>query len=98
MVFEILARGAIEGQEHIVTKLIAGRADRFFNEIQRFAAVPDRRREAALVTDRGRESGRMERALERMEYLRPAAQGLGEGRSANRHHHEFLEVDAVVGM
>lgn len=33
-----------------------------------------------------------------MKNLRPAAQCFGKVGRANRHHHEFLKVDAVVGM
>ena len=36
--------------------------------------------------------------LQRMENLRAHAQRLGECRRADRHHHEFLEVDRIVGM
>ena len=42
--------------------------------------------------------GLVKRALQRVENLGSAAQRLGKGRRADRHHHEFLEVDAVVGV
>ena len=36
--------------------------------------------------------------LQRVEDLGAAAQAFGEGRRADRHDHEFLEIDRVVGM
>ena len=40
----------------------------------------------------------MQRLLQRLEHLDADAQPFGEGRRADRHDHEFLEVDRVVGM
>ena len=77
-------------------RLVPGGFDCAQDEIERFAGRSQRRRKAALVADRGRKAGLVKRALQRVENLRPAAQRLGEGRSAGRKHHEFLEVDAVV--
>jgi hypothetical protein len=35
---------------------------------------------------------------QRVENLRATTQGLGESRSPNRHDHEFLKIDRVVGV
>ena len=40
----------------------------------------------------------MQALLQGMKNLRAAAQSLGEARRADRHHHEFLEIDRIVGM
>ena len=40
----------------------------------------------------------VERLAQGVEHLRPHADGLGERRGADRHDHEFLEVDRIVGV
>ena len=40
----------------------------------------------------------MQYFLERMEYLRPLAQGLFEGGCTHRNNHELLQVQVVIGM
>ena len=56
-------------------------------------------REAALVADRRRRAPVVEqRALQRVVDLGAPAQRLGEAGRADRHDHELLEVDVVVGV
>ena len=43
-------------------------------------------------------AGVVQRLLECLEYLDTHAQPFGKARRADRHDHEFLEVDGVVGM
>ena len=56
------------------------------------------RREAALVADIGVVAGVLQRLLQRVEHLGADAHGFGEARGADRHDHEFLEVDRIVGV
>jgi hypothetical protein len=56
------------------------------------------RREAAFVSDRGRHALGVEQFLERLEHLGAAAQRVAEARHSDRHDHEFLDVQAVVGV
>ena len=55
-------------------------------------------REAAFVADVGVEPGLLELALERLEHFRTPAHRLAQARRAERHDHEFLEVDRIVGV
>ena len=59
---------------------------------------PQVRREAALVADGGREPALVQHLLQRVEDLRAVAQRLAKRRRADRQDHEFLDVDAVVGV
>lgn len=53
---------------------------------------------AALVANIGVVTGLLQLALEGVEDFRPAARRFREAVSADRHHHEFLKVDRIVGM
>ena len=55
-------------------------------------------REAAFVADAGRLAACLQDAAQRVKDLGAHPQRLGERRRAERHHHEFLEVDARVGV
>ena len=54
--------------------------------------------EAALVADAGGVVAFVEDALQGVEGLGPIAERLGEVRRADGHDHEFLKIDAVVGV
>ena len=97
-VLEELGCRAIERDQHIVAKAVAGRVDCLADKVERSPRRGDVWREPALVADRRRQPGAMQLALQRMEDLRAAAQRFGKAVCADRHHHEFLEVDRVVGM
>ena len=43
-------------------------------------------------------AGALQRVLQRMEDFGAHAHGFGDARGADRHDHEFLEVDRIVGM
>ena len=55
-------------------------------------------REAALVADAGAEAAGAQHLLERVVGLDPGAERLGEGLEPERHEHELLDVDVVVGV
>ncbi len=54
--------------------------------------------EAALVADRRVEALLAEHLLEVVEDLGAAAEGVAEAVEAQRHDHELLDVDRVVGV
>ena len=78
--------------------LVAGLVGRFQNEIDRRRVVRQIGREAAFVADGRVELLALEHALEVMKDFAAAAQRVAELVEAQRHDHEFLHVDAVVGM
>ncbi len=55
-------------------------------------------REAALVADGGGQAALVQHVLEVVVRLDAPAQALAEGGGADRHDHELLEVDVVVGV
>ncbi len=75
-----------------------GLLDRGHDEVERVAGAGEVGGEAALVADRGRQALVREALLERVEHLRAPANRLGQRRRADRHDHEFLDVDRVVGV
>ena len=78
--------------------LVAGLADRFEDGFQRFLVRTQVRREAAFVADRRAQAAALQHRLQRVEDLGAGAQRFGERIEADRQHHEFLQVDVVVGM
>ena len=77
---------------------VAGLLDRRHDLIERGLGRRQIGREAALVADIGIVAAGFERRAQGVKNLRPGAQRLGEGFGAERHDHEFLEVDRVVGV
>ena len=92
------ARRRIERDGDVLAGLVAGRLDRLDDQFARFLVAAEIGREAALVADRGRVALALEQLGERVERLGAVAQRLGEARRADRHDHEFLEVDRVLGV
>ncbi len=78
--------------------MIAGGLDRLHHETERRVGRGEVRGEPALVADIGVVPGISELLAQRMKDLRPHADRLGHIRRADRHDHEFLDVDRVVGM
>ena len=96
--FVDLAGGGIERDEDVLAGLVAGGLDAFDQDLERRFVGRQVRREATLVTDRGGEAVAAQDLLQRVEDLGADAQAFGKAGSAGRHHHEFLEVDRVVGV
>ena len=90
--------GAVERQQHILAGHVAGGLDCLHDDLERFGMAAEVGGKAAFVADSGRVALLVEQLLERMEDLGATAQGLAEGRGTDRHDHEFLDVQAVVGM
>src|SRR5208282_4523295 len=97
-VAEEFARGRIERQHDVVADAVAGFLDRRHDLIERGLGRRQVGREAALVAYIGIVAAGFERRAQGVKNLRPGAQRLGEGFGAERHDHEFLEVDRVVGV
>ena len=97
-VLEDLAGGRVERDRDVLAGRVAGRLDALDQRLQRRLVGVQVGREAALVADRRAEPALAERLLERVEDLRARAQRLRERRRADRHDHELLEVDGVVGV
>ena len=77
---------------------VAGRLDGLDEDLQRLLVGGQVRREAALVADAGRQATLLQHPLQRVVRLDAPAQRLAEARRADRHDHELLEVDVVVGV
>src|SRR6202035_2303269 len=97
-VLEELACGRVQRQHDVAARLVAGLADRSHDELERCVRRRQVRRETALVADIGVVAGLLQLRAQGVEDLRAAAQRLGKGFGADRHDHEFLEVDRIVGM
>ena len=95
---EELGGGAVEREEDVLAGLEAGGLDALHDEVEGFGGRAQVRGEAALVADGGVVAGLGEALLQGVEDLGAEAHRLGEAVGADRHHHEFLDVDRVVGM
>ena len=97
-VLEEFARRRVERERDVRAGLEAGAFDRLDGVIERRLGRRQVGREAALVADVGVEARLLQQGFERMESLRAPAHRLLQGGRAERHDHEFLEVDGVVGV
>ncbi len=93
-----LAGGAVERQRDVGARRVAGTVDRLDEQLQRGLVARQVRREAAFVADRRRHPALVDHLLQRVEDLGTVAQRLAEARRADRHQHELLHVDRVVGV
>ena len=73
-----LARRDIERDEDVLAGLVAGLADRFEHDFDRFAIGLQAGRKAALVADAGREAARLQDRAQRVKDLDAGAQSLAE--------------------
>ena len=94
---EFAGRG-IQRHDHVVARFIAGDFNRFHNKIKRFSGTIQARCEAAFVAHIGAVAGVRQRLFERMENFRAAAHGVRKRVRADRHNHEFLDINGIVGM
>ena len=94
-----LAGRGVEGQPDLLAGLVSGGLDGAEDELAGFlVALPQDRGESAFVADRRGVPLFLEDALEGLEDLARHPQALAETRRANRHDHEFLQVDRKVGV
>ncbi len=88
----------IERERHVLAGLEPRRVDRLKAEIERRLGGRQIWREAAFVADIGVVPGLLQRGLKRVKRLRAPAHGFRERRRADRHDHELLKVDRIVGV
>ena len=75
-----------------------GRLDRLDEDRDRVLVAGEVGREPALVADGRRQAAVVEQAAQRVVRLGAPPQRLREARRADRHDHELLQVDRVVGV
>ncbi|EXI73875.1 MAG: hypothetical protein AW07_02011 [Candidatus Accumulibacter sp. SK-11] len=90
--------GAVEADQHVVARTVAGILDRLHDQLQRLGMIAEVGSEAALVADGGREALLVQQLLQCVEDLGTAAQRFTERPLADRENHELLEIEAVVGV
>ncbi len=97
-VLEELGRRAIEREHHVFARLETGLLDRGHNEIERISSAGKVRGKTAFIAHCRREALLVQALFQGVEHLSAPAHGFGQRRRADRHDHEFLEIDRVVGM
>ena len=95
---EEFGRGDVEGEGDVLTDFVACGFDGLAENLHRVFRTLERGSESTFVTDGGGKTAVVEDFLERVEDFRAVADGLAEGRRADGHDHEFLEVDRCVGV
>ena len=90
--------GRVQRDGDVLAGHVAGRLDGLDDHFAGFLVALEVGGEAALVADAGGVVAFVQDALQGVEGLGPIAQGLGEVGRPDGHDHEFLEIDAVVGM
>ena len=93
-----LAHRRVERDRDVVAGRETGLLDRLDEDLDGVLVGGEVGREPAFVADRGRQVLVVEDLLERVVRLRAPAQRLRERRGADRHDHELLQVDRVVGV
>ncbi len=97
-VLKELAGGDIQSQGDLVTGPVAGLDDGRHQQFKRFFVRPQVRGEPPLVADRRAQTPLPQDRLERMKDLGAGAQRRRKVRQADRHDHEFLDIDPIVRM
>ena len=97
-VLEEFGRCTVERDMDVVAWLVTGLLDRLHDEIERDRCAFEIRCEAALVAHIGAMTGSREFLLERVEDFSAHADRFSHRIGADRHDHEFLEIDRIVGM
>src|SRR5204863_10110553 len=93
-----LGAGAIERERDVRARVVSRALDRLEHQLQPRFVARQVRCEPAFVPDRRREALALEKALQRVEDLRTAAQGFAKARRADRNDHEFLDIEVVARM
>ena len=95
---EEFGRRSIKRECHIRARLVASALDGRQDQIQCGRGACDVRSEPALVAKPGGQTLLLEHRLQRVVHLGAPPQRLLEAGGADRGHHEFLDVDAGVGV
>ncbi len=93
-----LAGRAIERDGDLRACGVARRVDRLQNQLDRRFVTRDAGGKATLVADGCAHAVRVDQLLQCMKHFGAVADCVGKTRSADRHDHELLQVEAVVGM
>src|SRR4029077_20888172 len=93
-----LAGCGIERDRDFLPRFVASLLDRFQNNFNSFNVRFERRSEAALIAHSSVVSTLLQNAFESVEHFYTPAQRLRKTLGADWHHHEFLEVDVIVGV
>ncbi len=93
-----LAGGGIERDRDLLAGLVAGGGDGFENAFERFFVGFQIGREAAFVADGGGVAVLLQHGFQIVEDFDAPAQRFVKIRRAERHHHEFLHVDGIIGV
>ncbi len=93
-----LGRGRVHGDPDLLARLVAGLFDRGEDHVDRGGVVRQIGREAAFVADGRAEPLVVQHLLEMVEDLAAATDRVAEPLEAQRHDHELLHVDRVVGV
>ena len=96
--FEKFSRCAIHGEEDVFSGLIASGLDCLHAEIKCSFSGWQIWCEPAFIADIGIVTCLLQRAFQRVEDLRTHPQGFRKARCPDRHDHEFLKIDRVIGV
>ena len=91
-----LGRGGIEREINVLARLVTGVLDGLNDGFQRVFHALEIGRESAFVADGGAETAFLQDGFERVKRLGDGAQAFAERRQAERHDHEFLEIDRGI--
>ncbi len=97
-VLEELAGGAVQAQGDLLAGRVAGGIDGLQDQLDGGLVVLDAGGEAAFVAHGGAHALVVDDLLQGVEHLGAPAHGLAEARGPHGDDHEFLQVQAVVGM
>ncbi len=93
-----LAGGHVQPQDHLGPRPVARLDHPLQQQLDGLLVVPETRGEPALVAHRGAVVLPGQHAFQGAVDLRAGAQGFGERTEPPGDHHEFLDIDVVVGM
>src|SRR5262249_8037144 len=93
-----LARGRVETEGDLFARLVAGVFDGLEDALPRLLVRAEARSKATLVADGDGEPVLLEVRLQRVEHLRARAESFGERGKPEGYDHEFLDLEAVVGV
>ena len=95
-VFVKFRSGRVEREHDVFARTETGAFNSGQNQLNRRFVRRQVRREAALIADRGNETLFFQNDFQRMVNIGAHAQAFGEGFRADRHDHEFLNIDVVI--
>jgi hypothetical protein len=93
-----LAGRRIERDRNLLARLVTGLLNGLQHDFNGLDVRLHRRSKAAFIANRRVVAALLQHALQRVENFHAPAQRLGKRRRSHRHHHEFLEVDVVIGV